>query len=806
MNTALSWIKAYVPGLDVTDQQYTDAMTLTGTKVEGFERLDKNLEKIVVGQILSIERHPDADKLIVCQVDVGTETVQIVTGAPNVKVGDKVPVVLDGGKVAGGHDGGPLPENGIKIKKGKLRGIASCGMMCSIEELGSSRDMYPDAPEEGIYIMKEDAPVGADAVEFLGLRDTVFEYEITSNRVDCYSILGIAREAAVTFGKAYCPPEPAVTGNEEKASDYIQVEIQDEELCPRYCARVVKNIKIGPSPEWMQRRLAASGIRPINNLVDITNYVMEEFGQPMHAFDMRHIAGNKIIVRRAEDGDEFQTLDGQMRKLDHDVLMICDAEKEIGIAGIMGGENSKIVDDVTTVLFEAACFDGTNIRLSAKRLGMRTDASAKFEKGLDPNNAKAAIDRACQLIEELGCGEVVGGMVDCYPNPKKPWRVPFDWQKVNKLLGTDIPEQEMLHIFERLELGYDSEKKEVIVPTFRQDLECGADLAEEVARFFGYDKIPTTLPSGEGTAGKLSFKLRVEELARSVAEYCGFSQAMTYSFESPRVFDRLSLAADDPMRQAITIMNPLGEDYSIMRTSVINGMLTSLSINYNRRNKNIHLYELGNIYLPKALPLTELPDERMQLMLGFYGDGDFFTMKGVVEEFLEQAGLRNKLVCDPSRKKPFLHPGRQAELLYDGRVIGWLGEVHPDVTDRYEIGERTYLADLDMPCIMELVSFDKKYTGIARYPAVTRDISMVAKKEIRVGQIEEVIEKFGGKLLESYHLFDVYEGSQIAKGYKSVAYSITFRAKDRTLEDKEVGKVMDKILGGLKELGIELRM
>ncbi len=806
MNTALSWIKAYVPDLDVTDQQYTDAMTLTGTKVEGFERLDKNLEKIVVGQILSIERHPDADKLIVCQVDVGTETVQIVTGAPNVKVGDKVPVVLDGGKVAGGHDGGPLPENGIKIKKGKLRGVVSSGMMCSIEELGSSRDMYPDAPEEGIYIMKEDAPVGADAIELLGLKDTVFEYEITSNRVDCYSILGIAREAAVTFGKAYCPPKPAATGNEEKASDYIQVEVQDEALCSRYCARVVKNIKIGPSPEWMKRRLAASGIRPINNLVDITNYVMEEFGQPMHAFDMRNIAGNKIIVRRAADGDEFRTLDGQMRKLDHNVLMICDAEKEIGIAGIMGGENSKIVDDVTTVLFEAACFDGTNIRLSAKRLGMRTDASAKFEKGLDPNNAQAAIDRACQLIEELGCGEVVGGMVDCYPNPKKPWRVPFDWQKVNKLLGTDIPEQEMLHIFERLELGYDSEKKEVIVPTFRQDLECGADIAEEVARFFGYDKIPTTLPDGEGTAGKLSFKLRVEELARSVAEYCGFSQAMTYSFESPRVFDKLSLAADDPMRRAITIMNPLGEDYSIMRTSVINGMLTSLSVNYNRRNKNIHLYELGNIYLPKELPLTELPDERMQLMLGFYGDGDFFAMKGVVEEFLEQAGLKNKLVCDPSRKKPFLHPGRQAELIYDGKVIGWIGEVHPDVTDRYEIGERTYLADLDMPGITELASFDKKYVGIARYPAVTRDISMVAKKEIRVGQIEEVIEKFGGKLLESYHLFDVYEGSQIAKGYKSVAYSITFRAKDRTLEDKEVGKVMDKILGGLKELGIELRM
>ncbi|MDE5820734.1 MAG: phenylalanine--tRNA ligase subunit beta, partial [Lachnospiraceae bacterium] len=412
MNTALSWIKAYVPELDCTDKEYCDAMTLSGTKVEGYERMDKNLQSIVVGQIIKIEKHPDADKLIVCQVNIGSKTIQIVTGASNVREGDKVPVVLDGGKVAGGHDGGPLPEDGITIKAGQLRGVPSNGMMCSIEELGSDRNFYPEAPENGIYIFADDVEVGADAIEALGLHDTVFEYEVTSNRVDCYSILGIAREAAATFGKAFVPPVVKETGNDEKAEDYISVEVKDMELCTRYCARVVKNIKIAPSPKWMQRRLAASGIRPINNLVDITNYVMEEYGQPMHAYDLSTIAGKKIIVRRAADGDEFQTLDGQIRALDKDVLMICDAEKEIGIAGIMGGENSKITDDVTTVLFEAATFNGANIRKSAKRIGLRTDASGIFEKGLEPRNAQAAIDRACALIDELGCVEVVGGIVD----------------------------------------------------------------------------------------------------------------------------------------------------------------------------------------------------------------------------------------------------------------------------------------------------------------------------------------------------------------------------------------------------------
>ena len=805
MNTTLSWIKAYVPELSCTDQEYCDAMTMSGTKVESYERLDRNLEKIVVGQIEKIEKHPDADKLIVCQVNIGAETIQIVTGAPNVKEGDKVPVVLDGGKVAGGHDGGPLPEEGISIKAGKLRGVPSNGMMCSIEELGSSRDMYPEAPENGIYIFSDDVEVGSDAIDALGLRDTVFEYEITNNRIDCFSIMGIAREAAVTFHKPFVPPVVNVHENGENVNDYIKVEVKDPDLCPRYCARVCTNIKIAPSPKWMQRRLAASGIRPINNLVDITNYVMEEYGQPMHAYDLSTIAGGQIIVRRAKDGDEFQTLDGQVRKLDSEVLMICDAEKEVGIAGIMGGENSKITDDVKTVLFEAACFNGTNIRKSAKRIGLRTDASGKFEKGLDPNNSVEAINRACQLIQELGCGDVVGGIVDVCAPLKERVRIAFEPERINALLGTQIPEAEMLDYFKQLEFDYDADKKELIIPTFRQDIEGFADVAEEVARFHGYDKIPTTLPSGEATTGKLSFKLRIEEKARDIAEYCGFSQGMCYSFESPKVFDKLLLDQDDVLRKAVTIANPLGEDFSVMRTISLNGILTSLATNYNRRNKDVKLYELGNVYLPESVPVTTLPEERMQFTLGFYGDGDFYTMKGVIEEFLESIGMKDKKEYDPKAGKNFLHPGRQANIIYGGKVLGYLGEVHPEVLDNYGIGTKAYVAVLDMPEIIPFATFDRKYEGIAKYPAVTRDISMVVPREILVGQIEAVIAQRGGKILESYALFDIYEGSQIKAGFKSVAYTLTFRAKDRTLEDADVSAAMKKILNGLQGLGIELR-
>ena len=804
MNTSLSWIKTYVPDLDVTAQEYTDAMTLTGTKVEGFTELDADLDKIVIGQIDKIEKHPDADKLIICQVNIGTESVQIVTGAPNVKEGDKVPVVLDGGRVAGGHDGKMTP-GGIKIKKGKLRGVESFGMMCSIEELGSTREMYPEAPEYGIYIFPEDAVVGESAVKALGLDDVVFEYEITSNRVDCYGVLGIAREAAATFQKKFCPPIVEVKENDEKASDYVKVTVEDPELCPRYCARVVKNVKIGPSPKWMQRCLASNGIRPINNLVDITNYVMEEFGQPMHAYDLDTIANQEIVVRRAGKDEKFVTLDGQERIMDENVLMICDGEKAVGIAGIMGGENSMITDDVKTVLFEAACFDGTSIRLSSKRIGLRTDASGKFEKGLDPNNAQAAIDRACQLMEELGAGEVVGGMVDVCNETRELSRVKFEPEKINKLLGTNLTKEEMLGYLGRVELAYDEKTDEIVAPTFRQDIHCNADVAEEVARFYGYDKIPMTLPTGEATTGKLPFKLRIQEVARDIAEYCGFSEGMSYSFESPKVFDKLCIPEDSDLRKVITISNPLGEDYSIMRTSTLNGMLASLSTNYNRRNKDVRLYELGNIYLPKSLPVTELPDERTMFTLGMYGKGDFFDMKGVCEEFFEKIGMKKKVTYDPNSGKPFLHPGRQANMIYEGKVVGYLGEVHPAVADNYSIGEKAYIAVIDILDVLEFAGFNHKYTGIAKYPAVTRDLSLVVPHAVLAGQIEEIFDQRGGNILESYQLFDIYEGAQIEKGFKSMAYSLVFRAHDKTLGENEISAAMKKIMNGLNGLGIELR-
>lgn len=805
MNTPISWIRAYVPDLDCTIQEYVDKMTLSGSNVECYEELDKNLEKIVVGKILSIEKHPDADKLIVCQVDVGAENIQIVTGAKNVSEGDLVPVVLVGGRVAGGHDGSPNPENGIKIKKGKLRGVPSFGMMCSVEELGTSRDMYPEAPEEGIYIFQKDVKPGDDAVKAMGLRDQVVEFEITSNRVDCFSMVGMAREVAATFRKEFHPPVVTKTGNDEDVNDFIKVTVKDTDLCPRYTARVVKNIKLAPSPEWMQRRLAAMGIRPINNLVDITNYVMEEYGQPMHAYDLDTIAGSEIIVRRANDGDKFTTLDGEERNLDSDVLMICDGEKEVGIAGIMGGENSMVTDDIKTLLFEAACFNGTNIRLSSKRIGLRTDASSKFEKGLDPENAMAAMDRACQLIEELGAGEVIGGAVDVYPNPKQPVRLPLEADKINALLGTNISMEEMIEYFRRLDVKYDMDANELIIPSFRQDLNCMADLAEEVARFYGYDNIPVTLPRGEATAGKKPFKIRVEDIARESVEQNGFSGGMCYSFESPKVFDMLLIPEGAKEREAIKISNPLGEDFSIMRTVSLNGMMTSLANNYSHRNQNVRLYEFGNIYIPKALPLTELPEERMQLTLGMYGDGDFFTLKGVLEDVFKDLGLGGTSEYVPTKEHSFMHPGRQADVLVGGTKAAYIGQMHPQAVENYGMKGEVYVAVIDMPILTEQATFDRKYTGVAKFPAMKRDLSMVMKKEIFVGQIEKIFRDKGGTLLEGFELFDVYEGDQIQKGCKSVAYSLTFRAQDRTLEEAEINKIVDKILEELKTLGIELR-
>ena len=804
MNASLSWIRSYVPELECSYQEFRDAMTLSGTKVEGYKVFDEDLDKIVIGQVVSMEKHPDADKLQICQVNVGTETIQIVTGAPNVFEGAKVPVVLDGGRVAGGHDGNMTP-GGIKIKKGKLRGVESFGMMCSIEELGSTREMYPDAPENGLYILPEDAPVGESATSYLGLCDANYEFEITSNRVDCYSVLGIAREAAATFRKPFVNEEPKIRKTEGDIRDLLEVEVKDTDLCPRYTAMMVKNIRLAPSPRWLRQRLASNGIRPINNVVDITNYVMEEYGQPMHAFDYDTIKGHKIVVKRAQDGEKFVTLDGQERTLDKDILMICDAERPIGIAGIMGGEESKITDDVKTLVFESACFDGTNNRLSARRLGLRTDASGKYEKGLDPNNTVPAIIRACQLIEELDAGDVVGGMIDLYPEPVQEKKIAFDPERINAYLGTDISKEEMLSYFPALEIGYEEESNLLTIPSFRQDLLRGADIAEEIARFYGYDKIPTTLPAMKGASGKLTYKFQVNEVIREQMQAAGYSEAMTYSFESPKVFDKCLLDPEDPHRQAIVISNPLGEDYSIMRTSLLNGLFTSLATNYNRRNKEAALYELSNVYIAKQLPLTELPDERMTLSLGFFGEGDFFNLKGAVEELFDGLGLTGHRRYDNTGELPFFHPGRQAILSYEGTPVAILGEVHPTVVKNYGLAKRTYAAQIDVEGLYEKVSFARKYQGIPKYPAVSRDLSLVMDRSVRAGQIEEIIESCGGKLLEHYELFDIYEGEQVGAGRKSLAYTVRFRASDRTLEDGDVTPIMEKIVKKLGEIDVFLR-
>ena len=796
MLASVDWLKQYVD-IDVTPEELAEKLTRVGLEVESVNHLGEGLEGVVTGKVTHIERHPNSDHLWICKMDVGgPEILQILTGAQNVHQYDMVPVA-----VIGSH----LP-NGMTLKKAKMRGLDSFGMLCSAAELGIDAKLLLPEQREGIFILPPDTPVGVDIKKVLGLDDVVLDIDLTANRGDCTNIIGLAREAAAVLGKELRMPDMSVKeAAGGSAADMAAIEVDAKDLCSRFAVRVLKNIKIGPSPEWMQKHLRACGMRPISNVVDVTNYVMLELGQPMHAYDLDKIADKKIVVRRAAHDEKFVTLDGQERTLDENVLMICDGEKAVGMAGIMGGENSMITDDVKTMLFEAACFDGTNIRLSSKRVGLRTDASGKFEKGLDPNNAQAAIDRACQLIEELDAGDVVNGTVDVYPVKREPVRIPFEPDRINALLGTDISKEQMLEYYKPIELEYDEKTNEIVAPTFRQDLFRTADLAEEVARFFGYDNIPTTLPRGEATTGKLPFYLRIEAVARDIAEFCGFSQGMTYSFESPKVFDKLLLPEDARERQAIVISNPLGEDFSIMRTTSLNGMLTSLATNYNRRNKNVRLYEMGNIYLPKSLPLTELPDERMQFTLGMYGDGDFFSMKGIVEEFLDKIGMHLKETYDPNAGKSFLHPGRQANIIYDGTVIGYLGEVHPTVAATYGIGERAYVAVLDMPSIVPMATFDRKYEGIAKFPAVTRDISMVVPKNVLVGQIEEVIAVRGGQILENYELFDIYEGSQIKGGYKSVAYSLTFRAKDRTLTDTEISASMKKILNGLEALGAELR-
>ena len=791
MNLPMRWLSDYVK-IKADTQDFIDKITLSGSKVESVNYLAKEVSNVVTGKVVEIEQHPDADKLVVTKIDVGgEENLQIVTGATNLYVGAIVPVALVGATVY--HDG-----EIVKIKKGKLRGVESFGMMCSVEEMGFTRNEYPEAPEYGIYIFQEEVALGEDVKKLLEMEDEVVEFEITSNRPDCFSVLGLAREAAATYRVPFKYPEIKVEEKGEgKTEDLVQVEIKNSELCPRYIARAVKNVKIGPSPLWLRHRLTAAGIRPINNIVDITNYVMLEMGQPMHAFDIDCIEKGKIVVRNAEDGEKITTLDGVERVLDSSMLVIADENKAVAVAGVMGGENSKITENARAIIFESANFNGPNVRITAKKLGLRTDASSKYEKGLDPNAAFDAVNRAVQLVEMLGCGEVCKGMVDSYPNKRESWSVEYSSEGINNLLGTKLSDEEMIELFDLIEVKADGKK--AIIPTFRPDLLTEADLSEEIARFYGYDNIETTLAAGTPTVGKKSYSQIVEDKIMDTMISLGLSEAKCFSFESPKVFDKLNIPSDSKYRNAITISNPLGEDFSVMRTITLNGMLNSISTNYNRRNESAYLFEMGKVYIPKNLPLTELPKEENVLTIGMYGDIDFYGIKGVTEELFEVLGMKDVVEYSPKKDIPFMHPGRLAEISVKGDSLGYVGELHPTIAERYNIDTKAYIAVISIDKLCGYANFERKYKALPKFPAMTRDIAVIVKDEVIVKDIEDIIKEKGGKLLETIQLFDVFKGKQIPEGYKSVAYNISFRASDRTLTDEEVNAPMKKILKELEE-------
>ncbi len=809
MKASHKFLKYYVKDLDVSGKEFAEAITLTGTKIETYEKLDKNLKNIIVVKLEKIEKHPDADKLVICKVNTGSETIQIVTGAKNVYEGMLCPAVLVGGKVAASaHDNNEYPD-GIVIKDGKLRGVESHGMLCSIGELGRPADLY-GGNSEGIFDMSNmGVKPGDDAIKAMNLDDTLYDFEITSNRIDCYSVIGIAKEVAATFNKSFT--EPKTTFNTSFKDDkYIDVEVKDKDLCPLFSTRFVKNIKIEDSPEWLKDCLRAVGIRPINNIVDITNFVMMEYGQPMHAYDYDTIRGKKIVVKRANKGDQFTTLDGQVRELDDTMLTICDGEGAIGLGGIMGGENSMITDSCKNLLLEAANFNGTNIRLSAKKLGLRTEASNLFEKGLDPNNAIKAINRACSLIEDLKCGEICEDFIYVYPDEKKNVNkdIEVSANKVNSLLGTNIKAEIMKDILDKIDLKttINGDTLKINVPTIRKDINNFADIAEEVMRFYGYDKAEETLPNINIMPHALTKDEIVEKNAMDIAIYNGFNEAMNYSFESKKVYDMLEFASDAKERNYITILNPLGEDFQVMRTQLINGMLKSLSTNYNRKIKSAKLFELANIYIPLDKEINVLPDERKTFILGAYGkDIDFYVFKGYAEEMLNKSHVLGKITFVKNENISYMHPGRTADIMVDDINIGYVGEVHETVAKNYEIGTKVYILQLDIKSIIEKSNLICKYTEISKFPKSERDLSMTVPKDINVDKIENVFVERGGKLLDDFELFDIYEGEQVASGFKSIAYNLSFGSKDHTLTDDEVESVIKKIINGLNDLGIELR-
>ena len=790
MLVSIKWIKDYAD-INVSATEYGDAMTMSGSNVEKVEELCKEIDKVVVGHILVIDEHPYADKLVVCQVDCGEETVQIVTGAENMKEGDYVAVALHGSSLPGG----------VKIKKGKLRNVESCGMMCSATELGIGED------SDGLYILPEPKPVGIDIREVLGLDDSIIEFEITNNRADCLSVIGIARETAATLGTKLRYPAVKYTEIPEKSENHVKVEVLNSKLCPRYSAKVVTNVKIGDSPAWMQDRLIKAGMRPINNVVDITNFVMLEMGQPLHAFDLDKLAGKKIIVRNAAEGEKIVTLDTVERTLNSEMLVIADEEKAIAIAGIMGSLDSEIDENTKTLVFESAIFEQLNIRTSSRKLGLRSEASSRFEKGVDPELAEKTMDRLCTLIEELGVGQVMTGKIDLYPVKRERKSIKINYEKINKFIGIDVSVEETNKILESIEFEVkpiDSENAEVIVPTFRPDMSGEADVAEEIARLYGYDKIPATLMDTTFTAGGRSARQILIDMTKNSLAAQGLFEIYTYSFVSPQVYNRICLKAENPLRNALKIINPLGEENSIMRTTLFPNMMEVLSRNYNRKVLSGSFFELSKVYLGDHFSEENLADERESLAIGMYGNVDIFDLKGMIENLLARLNINRYRFVNSTHDS--LHPGRTAELLVNNKRVGYIGEVHPEVLDNYELPVRAYMAELNFEELLDAANLDRKYKQLPKFPAVERDIAVVVAEEITAGQIEEIIRNKGGKLVETVKLFDIYRGSQIEKGYKSMAWSIIYRAEDKTLAEEDVSKVHNKILNSLaNQVGGALR-
>ena len=792
MKLSMKWLADFVK-VDAGMRDFSEAMSMSGTKVEGYESTGAGIRRVVVGKVLSVEKHPNADRLVVCMVDMGDgEPLQIVTGAKNVTPGSLVPVALDGSVLPGG----------VEIHKGEMRGMESNGMLCSLKELGLTQNDFPYAIEDGIFIIEEDCRPGQDIHEAVGLDDTVVDFEITSNRPDCLSVIGLAREVAATFHQPLRLHVPQVKGVEGETSEYVTASIDEPSLCSRYSARAVRNVKIAPSPRWMRERLRAAGVRPINNIVDITNYVCLEYGQPMHAFDYRFIAGGTIHVRRARPGESIETLDGVRRALSDSMLVIADRDKPVAVAGVMGGQFSGIADDTNTIVFESAMFSGPSIRITAKKLGLRTEASARYEKGLDAQLTVTALDRACELVEQLGAGEVCRGYIDVNRSDYHPTRIPLDPEWINGFLGTDIPANFMREALRSLDFGVDDDGI-ITVPSYRADVSHKADVAEEIGRIYGYNKIPVTLMRGATTRGGLNPEQKFEKKVNQTLQALGLTEITTYSFISPKYYDNIRLAADSPLRRSVRIANPLGEDTGIMRTTLLPSMMEVLRGNYNNRNMDAQLYELGTVYLPRSE--EELPDERQQIAMGLYGEkADYYTLKGAVEELLDALGI-DEYDVKACADDPSFHPGRCATVLIDGEPAAVLGEIHPQVQQNYGMDVRVYAALIDFSSLFENARGDRQYRPLPRFPATTRDIAVTCDEGTPVLEIEKVIRAAAGDVLEAIELFDVYRGKQVPAGKKSAAFRIRMRAADRTLTDDEADGVMGRIIGLLAQKEIFLR-